>query len=61
MLATLPFTMAAQSPRVVGEAAYATGRAAGALTPAQSRIITRTSYQAGRASDESQKKKKGSK
>jgi hypothetical protein len=44
-------------PRVVGEAAYKVGQASGALSPVQTRIIARSSYQAGRAADESKKKK----
>ncbi|RVI04997.1 hypothetical protein CN200_32105 [Sinorhizobium meliloti] len=49
LLAALPPALMAQSPRVVGEAAYAAGRAAGVLTPNMARLIGRTSYQAGRA------------
>jgi hypothetical protein len=52
-LAALPASM----PRVVGEAAYKVGQASGALSPVQTRIIARSSYQAGRAADESKKKK----
>jgi hypothetical protein len=54
VLAALP----AQSPRIAGEAAYAAGRAAGALSPTQSRIIARSAFQASRASEESKKKEK---
>jgi hypothetical protein len=52
VLAALP----AQSPRIAGEAAYAAGKASGALSPTQSRIIARSAFQAGRSARESKEK-----
>lgn len=59
LLALMPPVMAAQSPRMVGEGAYAAGRAAGVLTPEMRALMGRTAFQTGRASKESQKEKRG--
>ncbi|AIL98101.1 hypothetical protein [Sinorhizobium meliloti] len=60
LLAALPPALMAQSPRVVGEAAYAAGRASSVLTPDMVRLIGRTSYQAGRATTNANGKKRAS-
>jgi hypothetical protein len=48
---------AAASPRVVGELAYGAGRASAVLNPAQTRLLSRVSYQSGKAKRESKTKR----
>jgi hypothetical protein len=54
---SLGIAAAAASPRVVGEGAYALGRASSVLTPAQTKLLSRVSFQSGRAERESKAKR----
>lgn len=64
LLAAMPFMWATSTPRVIGEAAYASGTAARHLNPNQVKLIGRMTYQAERAREadrkaEEDKRKKG--